>query len=125
MVAGTSGQASYTYDATTGFISQVTGLQGEQFGMLSSGASDLIRLTMHGSIVDASLSYDLSGFVRDASFVRVREVYLSLAPAVLRGASVRIAAHQLLAWTPFPSGDPEAMPRSGAVASGAAGSVTD
>ena len=64
---------------------------------------------------------DISGFVRDASFVRVREVHVSWTPSLLRGSTIRLAAHQLLAWTRFPTGDPEAMPRNGAIPTGAAG----
>jgi hypothetical protein len=65
--------------------------------------------------------YDLSGFARDASFVRIRDVHVALTPRILRGSTLRFAAHQLLAWTRFPNGDPEAMPRIGAVATGEGG----
>jgi hypothetical protein len=57
-------------------------------------------------------------FVHDASFARIRELYVEAAPALLQGARVRLAVHQLLAWSAFPGGDPEARPRNGTVSSG-------
>jgi hypothetical protein len=57
-------------------------------------------------------------YVHDASFARIRELYVEAAPTFLRGARVRLAAHQLLAWSPFPGADPEARPRYGSVSGG-------
>lgn len=56
--------------------------------------------------------------IHDAGFVRIRELHVEAAPAFLRGGRVRLAAHQLLAWTAFPGADPEANPRFGAMNGG-------
>lgn len=57
-------------------------------------------------------------FIEDASFARIRELYVEAAPTLLRGARVRLAVHQMLAWTAFGGGDPEARQRHGTVGVG-------
>ena len=61
----------------------------------------------------AAVAYALMSPVHDATFVRVRELWVryalpsGLVPRGLTGASLHFAAHQLATWTKYPSGDPE------------------
>lgn len=71
-------------------------------------------LAEQAAAIVAERNFVLTGFVRDAGFVRIREVYLEAAPSLLRGSRVRLAAHQVLAWTRFANIDPEARARRGA-----------
>jgi hypothetical protein len=68
-----------------------------------------------------------TGFIHDASFTRLREIYIEVAlparlafPALGR-ARLRLIGHNLVTWTRFPSLDPEAISRFGAVSDGIAG----
>lgn len=69
----------------------------------------------------------MEGFVHDASFTRLREVYVEftlparLSTATLGRARIRLTGHNLALWTRFPRVDPETIDRFGGMSNGIAG----